>query len=156
MQQVGFTFDFLIFLFGAIFFKRLQRPGAPIAAFQFMYREPLIAFSVGVVRFLETNFFRLPQSSPRSGTSSGLTVSPSCEYHSDYIPAVVADVRFDILSSVAAEAYPASIRSTAHGFSAACGKLGALLPAVLYNYIDNRECFDRKLRFFILSLFSRF
>jgi hypothetical protein len=36
---------------------------------------------------------------------------------------------------VAAECYPAAIRSTAHGFSAAWGKLGALAPAILYNYI---------------------
>ena len=37
---------------------------------------------------------------------------------------------------VAAEVYPTPIRATAHGFSAACGKLGALLAAVMYNYID--------------------
>jgi len=36
---------------------------------------------------------------------------------------------------VAAEVYPTPIRATAHGFSAACGKLGALTAAVLYNYI---------------------
>ena len=37
---------------------------------------------------------------------------------------------------VAAEVYPTPIRATAHGFSAAMGKLGALTAAVLYNYID--------------------
>lgn len=37
---------------------------------------------------------------------------------------------------VAAEVYPASIRGTAHGISAASGKLGALLPAIIYNYVD--------------------
>lgn len=37
---------------------------------------------------------------------------------------------------VAAEVFPTPIRATAHGFSAACGKLGALTAAVLYNYID--------------------
>lgn len=42
---------------------------------------------------------------------------------------------------LAAEVYPASIRATAHGVSAATGKLGALLPAVLYNYIDSRTKF---------------
>lgn len=36
---------------------------------------------------------------------------------------------------VAAEVYPTPIRATAHGFSAACGKLGALTAAILYNYI---------------------
>lgn len=36
----------------------------------------------------------------------------------------------------AAEVFPTPIRATAHGFSAAAGKLGALLAAVLYNYID--------------------
>ena len=37
---------------------------------------------------------------------------------------------------VAAEVYPTPIRASSHGFCAACGKLGALLAAVLYNYID--------------------
>ncbi|KAJ9091458.1 hypothetical protein QFC19_009101 [Naganishia cerealis] len=42
---------------------------------------------------------------------------------------------------IAAEVFPISVRATAHGFSAACGKLGALAPAVLYNYIDDRTKF---------------
>jgi hypothetical protein len=42
---------------------------------------------------------------------------------------------------VAGEAYPASVRATAHGFSAACGKLGALAPAILYNYIGSHTRF---------------
>ena len=42
---------------------------------------------------------------------------------------------------VAAEVYPTPIRATAHGFSAACGKMGALLAAVLYNYIDTQTKF---------------
>ena len=41
----------------------------------------------------------------------------------------------------AAEVYPTAVRATAHGFSAACGKLGALLAAVLYNYIDTQTKF---------------
>jgi hypothetical protein len=58
---------------------------------------------------------------------------------------------------VAAEVYPTAVRATAHGFSAACGKLGALLAAskpislpsrdsslnllVLYNYITITQIF---------------
>ena len=42
---------------------------------------------------------------------------------------------------VAAEVYPTPIRATAHGFSAAVGKLGALTAAVLYNYIDTQTKF---------------
>ena len=42
---------------------------------------------------------------------------------------------------VAAEVYPTPIRATAHGFSAAWGKAGALLAAVLYNYIDDQTKF---------------
>ncbi|PWN25210.1 MFS general substrate transporter [Jaminaea rosea] len=42
---------------------------------------------------------------------------------------------------LAAEVYPASIRATAHGVSAATGKLGALLAAVAFNYISNRDKF---------------
>ncbi|SGY15002.1 BQ5605_C013g07201 [Microbotryum silenes-dioicae] len=42
---------------------------------------------------------------------------------------------------VAAEVYPANVRGSAHGFSAASGKLGALVPTVLYNYIDNHTKF---------------
>jgi len=41
----------------------------------------------------------------------------------------------------AAEVYPTPIRATAHGFSAACGKLGALTAAILYNYISNQTKF---------------
>lgn len=37
---------------------------------------------------------------------------------------------------LAAEVYPAPIRSTAHGVSAAFGKLGALTATIAYNYID--------------------
>lgn len=37
---------------------------------------------------------------------------------------------------VAAEVYPTPVRASAHGFSAAMGKLGALTAAILYNYID--------------------
>lgn len=42
---------------------------------------------------------------------------------------------------VAAEVYPAPVRATAHGFSAAVGKLGALAATVLYNYIGSRTKF---------------
>jgi hypothetical protein len=42
---------------------------------------------------------------------------------------------------VAAEVYPTQIRATAHGFSAAVGKCGALLAAIVYNYIGNQEKF---------------
>ena len=41
----------------------------------------------------------------------------------------------------AAEVYPTAVRATAHGFSAACGKLGALTAAVLYNYIGTQTKF---------------
>lgn len=37
---------------------------------------------------------------------------------------------------VAAEVFPTPVRASAHGFSAACGKMGALTAAILYNYID--------------------
>ncbi|KAI9774350.1 MAG: hypothetical protein M1840_004244 [Geoglossum simile] len=42
---------------------------------------------------------------------------------------------------VAAEVYPTPIRATAHGFSAAVGKLGALFASILYNYIDTQTKF---------------
>jgi hypothetical protein len=42
---------------------------------------------------------------------------------------------------VAAECYPTPIRATAHGFSAAVGKLGALLASVLFNYINTQTKF---------------
>ena len=41
----------------------------------------------------------------------------------------------------AAEVFPTPVRATAHGFSAAVGKLGALTAAVLYNYIDTQTKF---------------
>ncbi|TQS35380.1 hypothetical protein Golomagni_04201 [Golovinomyces magnicellulatus] len=42
---------------------------------------------------------------------------------------------------IAAEVYPESVRASAHGFSAAIGKSGALLASVLYNYISDRRKF---------------
>jgi hypothetical protein len=42
---------------------------------------------------------------------------------------------------VAAEVYPTAVRASAHGFSAAIGKLGALTAAVMYNYISTQEKF---------------
>ena len=41
----------------------------------------------------------------------------------------------------AAEVYPSSVRARAHGISAAVGKLGALAPTILFNYIDDRTKF---------------
>jgi len=42
---------------------------------------------------------------------------------------------------VAAEVYPTPVRATAHGFSAAVGKLGALFASILYNYIGTQTKF---------------
>ncbi|KAL2070832.1 hypothetical protein VTL71DRAFT_13858 [Oculimacula yallundae] len=42
---------------------------------------------------------------------------------------------------IAAEVFPTPVRATAHGFSAAVGKLGALLATILYNYIDTQTKF---------------
>ncbi|KAI0995418.1 hypothetical protein K3495_g12761 [Podosphaera aphanis] len=42
---------------------------------------------------------------------------------------------------IAAEVYPTAVRASAHGFSAAIGKAGALLASVLYNYIDDQTKF---------------
>ncbi|KAF2718831.1 MFS general substrate transporter [Polychaeton citri CBS 116435] len=49
---------------------------------------------------------------------------------------------------VAAEVYPTPIRASAHGFSAAVGKLGALFASVLYNYIDVQT------RFYVVPWFG--
>ena len=49
---------------------------------------------------------------------------------------------------VAAEVYPTPIRASAHGFSAACGKLGALTAAILYNYITVQQ------RFYVVPWFG--
>jgi hypothetical protein len=42
---------------------------------------------------------------------------------------------------VAAECYPSNVRSTAHGLSAAAGKVGAFLPTLIYNYVSPRTRF---------------
>ena len=49
---------------------------------------------------------------------------------------------------LAAEVYPAPILATAHGLSAAVGKLGALAATVLYNYIGSRT------KFWVVSWFA--
>ncbi|KAB8303575.1 hypothetical protein EYC80_004976 [Monilinia laxa] len=42
---------------------------------------------------------------------------------------------------VAAEVFPTPIRASAHGFSAAIGKMGALFASVLYNFITTQQKF---------------
>lgn len=42
---------------------------------------------------------------------------------------------------LAGEVFPRSVRATAHGFSAATGKFGALVATVSFNYLDNRMKF---------------
>lgn len=49
---------------------------------------------------------------------------------------------------VAAEVYPTAIRATAHGFSAAWGKMGALVASILYNYISIQQ------RFYVVPWFG--
>ena len=96
MQAMGFFMDFLCFIIAAAMFQTLQKPGAGIHAFQFLY------------------FF----------SSFWNQFGPNCTTF-----------------LLAAEIYPAPIRSTAHGVSAAIGKLGALAPTILYNYIGNQTKF---------------
>jgi hypothetical protein len=50
---------------------------------------------------------------------------------------------------VAAEVYPTPVRATAHGFSAACGKLGALVAAIIGNYVS-----DLNTRFLVVPWFG--
>ena len=50
---------------------------------------------------------------------------------------------------VAGEVFPTPIRATAHGFSACCGKLGALFAAILYVYVT-----DSQKRFYIVPWFG--
>ncbi len=63
-----------------------------------------------------------------------------------------------MLCLAAAEVYPTSVRSTAHGMSAAVGKCGALVPTVLFNYIGNTTkfwvvCWAGLLGFFMTVMF---
>jgi len=49
---------------------------------------------------------------------------------------------------VAGECFPTPVRATAHGFSAAVGKSGALLASILYNYISVQQ------RFYVVPWFG--
>jgi len=49
---------------------------------------------------------------------------------------------------VAAEVFPVPIRATAHGISAATGKLGALTAAIMYSYVDIQT------RFYVVPWFG--
>lgn len=93
MQQVGFTVMFLCFLFGAIFFKQLQKPGNPVKAFQFIYY--LSSF------FTQYAFFILTFTGKRSVLSlcGVFRFGPNCTTF-----------------LLAAEVFPSSVRATAHGF----------------------------------------
>jgi hypothetical protein len=57
---------------------------------------------------------------------------------------------------VAAEVYPTPIRATAHGFSAAVGKLGALTAAIMYNYISTQMKFYVVPWFGLMGMFVTF
>ncbi|POY76385.1 inorganic phosphate (Pi) transporter, also low-affinity manganese transporter [Rhodotorula taiwanensis] len=111
MQMVGFTFDFLIYLFAGIFFHQLQKPGAPVKAFTFMY-----------------NF-----------SSFWNQFGPNC-----------------VSFLVAAEVFPASVRGTAHGFSAAWGKAGAVIATAAFGYIDNRSKYWFAVPFGALGMFCTY
>jgi hypothetical protein len=50
---------------------------------------------------------------------------------------------------LAAEVYPTSIRATAHGLSAAAGKIGALMPAIIYGQVTNTHT-----KFWIVTWFG--
>ncbi|KAN0112586.1 putative inorganic phosphate transporter C8E4.01c [Hyaloscypha variabilis] len=54
---------------------------------------------------------------------------------------------------VAAEVYPTSVRASAHGFSAAVGKLGALTAAIMYAYISIQQKFYVVPWFGLLGMF---
>jgi len=103
MQYVGFGIIFIIFVICTFRFDQLQKPGAPVKTFTFLY--------------MFASFWQ--QFGPNATTFL-----------------------------LAAELYPAPIRATAHGFSAACGKLGALAPAVIYNYVSNQT------KFYIVTWFG--
>lgn len=38
---------------------------------------------------------------------------------------------------IPAGVFPSRVRGSAHGFSAACGKMGAILSALLFNYLSS-------------------
>ena len=103
MQAIGFIADFILFIISAILFDPLQKPGAPIKVFQFLY--------------FFSSFWN--QFGPNSTTFL-----------------------------LAAEVFPTPIRATAHGISAANGKLGALIPAIVYSYVGNHT------KFWIVSWFG--
>jgi len=52
---------------------------------------------------------------------------------------------------LAAEVFPASVRATGHGISAATGKLGALAPTIIYNYLPKQA---NRTRFWIVCWFG--
>jgi hypothetical protein len=83
VQSVGFLADFLCFIIPASLYDPLLKPGAGLAAFQFLY-------------FFSSFWY---QFGPNATTFL-----------------------------VAAECHSASVRSTAHGVSAAWGRLSALAP----------------------------
>jgi hypothetical protein len=114
MQSVGFFFDFVCFIIPAAAYGTLTTPGAGIKAFQFLY-------------FFSSFWQQFGPNATTVRAPSVLTCLSLCWRVLQFL--------------VAAEAYPASIRATAHGFSAACGKLGALAPAILYNYVGSQTRF---------------
>lgn len=112
MQAVGFSCMFILILFSAIFYERLQKPHL-IHYFQ--------------VSWHSTFFLLALHTSLADSYTVNLSYYQAMYYLTSFFTQFGPNCTTFLL---AAEVYPTSIRSTCHGFSAACGKIGALIPAV--------------------------
>jgi hypothetical protein len=138
---MGFLADFICFIIPAAIYGTLTTPGSGIKVFQFLYFFSSFWNQYACLRFLALVLCHSSNSYFRFGPNA-TTVS----FTSFYLYVNINNLSVQFL--VAAECYPASVRSTAHGFSAAWGKLGALAPAILYNYIGSH------IRFWVVPWFG--
>lgn len=130
MQANGLIAIFVFYLISAALYPQLTQPGSGVRWFQVSCSPLSMCDCPNICRTLPLDkSLTQPSLSPSRQTIYFLS-----SFFTQFGPNTTSFL-------LAAEVYPTSVRATAHGVSAATGKLGALLPAVLYNYIDNRTKF---------------
>lgn len=97
-------------------------------------RMQFVGFSMDFILFVVAAFAFTPLTAPGAGVKVFQFLYYFSSFWAQFGPNAVTFL-------VAAEVYPANIRGSAHGFSAAIGKLGALAPTIMFNYISPRQRF---------------
>ena len=145
MQGVGFVMMFILFGICAVAYPTLTASAAGYRGFQvcvfFIFVYFLCVFVAAGV-FVCVCGWSLLTHNPYPHTTHNTTNKPKqtkflyffSSYWNQFGPNCTTWL-------VAAEVYPTDVRATCQGFSAAMGKLGAILADIIFGYVDTRTTF---------------